>query len=415
MRPVAALVVLSACTSPPCELDRLDDVPAAGPGEVRHGFVVGDLADLTATTTGVACLTCGVIYFFDGTLSQQRSISVHLAGDGSLAVNGDTTYVLDRDFGLDPEVTGGDYRPPHFQLFALSETGHERWRNDLGDGEAWNRGHMPAIAAGPASVVIYGEPLASVFSAQDGQLTWTTPMAHGDALVPGAAGELLFAAGASVFGPATPQATLSHLTGDGRLWTTTWNTTDAPSFGGGEISFVDAAPTADGGFVVTGEFDTATLDLGGQVLLAPARNTVPFGIDRTAFVAALGGAGGTQWAIVLGKSDAAGRLEVRRIAAAPDGVVICGDYSGAGQLGLPATDTTIDAFVARVDAGGAITAHAISGDGEQICERLAVGADGDATIVVQSFHEPGPGVLRVGSQTFDANLQDQSFILNMVL
>jgi hypothetical protein len=413
MRLAAALTLLCGCTSPPCALHRLDDAPDAAPGEVRHGFAIGDRVDVAATATGIACLTCGAIHYFDGALSEQRRVGVDLAGSATLAVADDTTFVLARDFGQDPDLTGGD-RQPRVQLFALSATGQELWRNELGDGEAWSRGGTPAILAGPMSVVVHGEPLASVFRPTDGSLLWTTPLAHGDALAADGAGGLFVALGASALGPAMPQATLRHVRVDGTSWMTTWGTTNPPPYSGGEIAFADAEPDPDGGFVVAGEFTTATLDLYDQILRASDPYQGPFGVDRTTFVASVGGAGGTQWAAIVGRSGAAGRIHIRRIAAVSGGVVICGDYAGTGQLGLPATDTAIDAFVARVDASGAITAHAIGGDGEQICEALVVGADGSATIVVQSDHT-GPGELHVGSQTFEERLQGQFYILQLAL
>jgi hypothetical protein len=51
----------------------------------------------------VACLTCETIFYFDGTLREQRRFGVPLAGVGQLAVGGDVTYVLDIDYGLDPD------------------------------------------------------------------------------------------------------------------------------------------------------------------------------------------------------------------------------------------------------------------------------------------------------------------------
>src|SRR5215468_1551517 len=102
--PLAA--VAAACTGPPCQLDRLDDMPAAAPGEVRHGFALGQEARLSTTASGIACLTCNGIFYFDPALSEQRHVAIDLRGDGELATGGDTTFVFDRDPGLAPGPSG---------------------------------------------------------------------------------------------------------------------------------------------------------------------------------------------------------------------------------------------------------------------------------------------------------------------
>lgn len=391
-------------------------MPAAAPGEVRHGLALGQEADLSATASGVACLTCGGIFYFDPALSEQRHVTVDLAGSGELATGGNTTFVFDRDSGrdpgLDPEASGGVAHPARYQLYALSPTGRELWRDDFGAGEAWQGAVGPALLASPASVAIYGEALASAFDPATGAARWTAAIERGDALALDAAGGLFIAAGASLLGPATPEATLRHLDpGGAATWTVTWTTTDAPPAAGGDVAFTGAAPTTSGGLVVAGRFTTATLELGDLQLAAlPLHGS----IDGTRFVAALDASGAARWAVAIGTSDADGRVDPRRIAALGDAAVICGDYAGAGQLGLPATDATTDAFVARIDPGGAITAHAIAGDGDQACEALAVASDGSATVTVHSARGPGGSALRVGSQRFDDGPAKSFYVLNLV-
>lgn len=402
LAPIVA-VWTGACTGPPCQIDRLDDTPAAAPGEVRHGLALGQDTGLTATASGVACLTCGGIYYFDPALSEQRHVAVDLAGSGELAIGGDTTFVFDRD-------PGGPARPADYQLSALSSAGRELWRDDFGTGDAWQGAVGPELVAGPGGVVIFGEAVASAFDPATGAARWTAAIQGGDALAPDLSGGLFIANGASVLGPATPEATLRHLDAGGAAsWTATWTTTDAAG-AGGDVVFTAAAPAAGGGVVVAGWFTTATLALGDVELAALPLHGA---IDGTGFVAALDATGALRWAVVAGTSDADGRVSPRRIAALGDAAVLCGDHAGAGQLGLPATDATIDAFVARVDAGGAITAHPIAGDGDQTCEALAVAADGSATVTVHSARGPGGSELRVGGQRFDDGPEKTFYVLNL--
>jgi hypothetical protein len=412
MRALASLaaVAAAACTGPPCQLDRLDDMPAAAPGEVRHGFALGQDAGLSATASGVACLTCSGIFYFDPALTEQRHVAIDLDGSGELAIGGDTTLVLDRDPGLAAD-TGSGGTPADYQLFALSATGRELWRDDLGGALAWHGLNGPDLLAGLHSVVIYDDEHASVFDPTTGAEMWTE-YDRGDVLAPDATGGLVIAIGGSTLGPATPEATLRHVDpGGATTWIVTWTTSDMPPAVGGDVAFTGAAPTADGGAVVAGRFTTATLELGDLSLAAlPLRG----GVDGTRFVAALDAGGAVRWAARVGKSDADGRIAIRRIAALGDSAVICGDYAGAGQLGLPATDATSDAFVARVDPGGAITAHAIAGDGDQTCEALAVAGDGSATVAVHSARGAGASELRVGSQIFDDGPEKSFYVLNLV-
>jgi len=394
----------SACTGTPCQIDRLDDVPAAPAGEVRHGFALGQQASLAATADGVACLTCSGVYYFNPALSEQRHVALDLQGPGELAIGGDTTFVFDRDPGLADSASGG--APADSQLHALSATGRELWRDDFGSGPA-----RRDLLAGPASVVIYDEEIASAFDPATGAARWIAEFDRGDAFAADATGGLFVATGDSRLGPATPEATLRRFDGGGApTWTVTWTTTDAPPAAGGDVGFTVAALAAGGGLVVAGRFTTATLELGGLSLAAlPLHGSV----DGTRFVAAIDPGGAVRWAVAAGASDTDGRIDVRRIAALGDGAVICGDYAGGGQLGLPATDATGDAFVARVDPDGAITAHAIAGDGDQRCEGLAVAPDGSATVVVHSLRGPGGSVLRVGSQMFDDGPENAFYVLNL--
>jgi hypothetical protein len=406
------LAAAAACTGPPCQIDRLDDLPAAAPGQVRHGLALAQDAGLSATASGVACLTCGGIYYFDPALSEQRHVAIDLAGTGELATGGDTTFVFDRDPGRGAEASGGVAQPAHYQLSALSAAGRVLWRDDFGAGAAWQGAIGPELVAGPGGAVIRGEAIASVFDPATGAARWTAAIHPGDALAPDPAGGLVIASGDSQLGPATPEATLLHLDAGGTpTWAVTWTTSDTPPAVGGDVAFTAAAPTAGGGVVVAGRFTTTGLAVGGLALTALPQHG---SIDGTRFVAALDAGGTTRWGAVIGTSDAAGRIDARWIAALGDAAVICGDHAGAGQLGLPATDATTDAFVARIDPTGAITAHAITGDGDQTCEALAVADDGSATIAVHSARGPGGSELRVGSQIFDDGPEKTFYVLNLV-
>jgi hypothetical protein len=383
VRVLAPILAAAACTGPPCQIDRLDDLPAAAPGQVRHGLALAQGAGLSATASGVACLTCGGIYYFDPALSEQRHVAIDLLGTGELATGGDTTFVFDRDPGRGAEASGGVAQPAHYQLSALSAAGRELWRDDFGAGAAWQGAIGPELLAGPGGAVIRGEAIASVFDPATGAARWTAAIHPGDALAPDPAGGLVIASGDSQLGPATPEATLLHLDAGGTpTWAVTWTTSDTPPAVGGDVAF------------------TALPQHGS--------------IDGTRFVAALDAGGTTRWGAVIGTSDAAGRIDARRIAALGDAAVICGDHAGAGQLGLPATGATTDAFVARIDPTGAITAHAITGDGDQTCEALAVADDGSATIAVHSARGPGGSELRVGSQIFDDGPEKTFYVLNLV-
>jgi len=416
MRLVLGLILISACSSPPCDLTPLEDAPEAGPGEVRHGFAIADPRGISviATTSGVACRTCGALIYLDSALHEQRRVDIDLDGYGEIAASNDTTIVFDRYLGPDVET----YRP-HFQLSALSATGHKLWHDDFAEGEAWTalvppfnpfRPHhaVPKVAAGPESVVVYGTPLASVFDAATGELRWETPADPADAIAVDVTGGLFLASATRL---AMPEATLRHLDPDGvTRWQTTWKTTQMPSRFPG-VGFAGAASTADDGLIVAGGFNTATLDLGGHVLEGPTGDVGPFGPLSQNFVAALDRNGATQWAVAAGRTDQTGYVEIRQFAATSDGALICGYYLGTGQLGLPDSDGSSSVFVARVDSNGTITAYPISGDGVGSCEELAVADDGNAIVVVSV----GNGEIRGGSRTFDADPRGEFFVLNIPL
>ncbi|HEX8113656.1 MAG TPA: hypothetical protein VF516_38255 [Kofleriaceae bacterium] len=428
---VLVLVLCGACDRP-CAADHLPDAPGAGPGEVRRGFVmVSNELDLAATSDGVACLSCDTIFYFDGALREQRRVAAALAGSGKLAagnaaVIGEQTYVLDFDRGKDPDHGDDFYRAPNYQLFALSSSGEELWRNDLGDGEAWTGDLAPlgpigphrasvSIAAGPGGVALHGEPLGSLFDTQ-GRIVWTTPTDGYDAVVPDASYGLFVAGHGPNTAAGDPQAELRRLGSEGNLvWTATWSTTHTPPIvAGGEIVFTGAARTASGGFLVAGLFSTATLDTGGRILQGP-NDPLP-GDDFANFVAAIDNQGVTQWAYpVGGRKVNDGYVNLLQVAAVGDGAVICGDYGGSNALGLPSPGTTIKAFVAHVQASGQIAAYPIQGTGELHCAGLATAPDGSAIVAVQSSHDPGPGTLSIGSQTFSADAQDEFFVLNIAL
>jgi hypothetical protein len=418
MRLVMALVVLSACTNAPCEVHRFEDAPSAGPGEVRHGFAVSNVDDLVATPSGIACVSCDTIFYFDGVLHEERHVAVDLRGSGRIAITSDATIVFDEDYAPVFDVFDDSYRPPHFQLFALSESGDELWRDDFADGEAWTGNFppvrlngsqrvVPDIVAGPKVVIVYGVPLASVFDAASGRLEWAALAQAGDALAADAnAG--LFIAGGSVAGQ-PPQATLRHVGIDGgTVWTTTWS--QAEPMGFGEITFRGAARAANDDLVVAGDFTTPTLDLGGHVLLSP---TGPVGPNGVSFVAALDDRGATRWVSAVGTRDPSGYIQIRAVAATGDSAAICGEYAGASQLGLPATDGSINLFVARVDASGAIAAYPIRGS-SAFCDGLTVAGDGNVIVTIHSGSGFDSSAIRVGSRTFD-NGPDMYYVLNISL
>src|SRR4051812_39685647 len=182
MRSFLILAVCAACDRP-CEPSRLPDVPDAGPGEVRHGLLLpvglGNDLDLATTSDGVACLTCNTIFYLDGALREDRRVAAGLAGSGTLAIGmtaigGERTYVLDVDRGKDPDHGDDIYRLPNYQLFALSSPGGELGRTAPGEGGGGTGELAPlgptaprraaaSIAAGPAGVVVHGEPLGSLF------------------------------------------------------------------------------------------------------------------------------------------------------------------------------------------------------------------------------------------------------------
>jgi hypothetical protein len=422
MRLVLGLVVLSACSDGPCGLTRFEDAPEAGPGEVRHGFAVDATADVVASRDGVACLTCDAILYLDSALQEQRRVELDLArgGAGMIAISGDTTIVFDRDFGDEAENGEGEFRKPHFQLFALSASGDELWRNDLGEGEAW-RGQVssggasgpglavPAIVAGPHTVIVYGRPLATAFDAATGQLRWETTAGPRDALAVDATGGLFAAGGSNPGSP--PEATLRHLDAEGRpIWTTTWKPAEMPSFYD-EIRFEDAAVTQGDELIVVGAFETATLDIGGHVLEAP---TGPTGPNHANFVARLDSSGATKWAVAAGKKEyGQGYMTISKFAALEDGAAICGNYAGRGQFDLPDTGGGIRTFIARVDSDGTIAAYPINED-SVMCTGLAV-TDNGSVIVVLANHSAGNRTIRVGSRTFESGSDTAYFVLNMSL
>jgi hypothetical protein len=419
MRLILASVLLSACTNTPCALHRFDDAPAAGPGEVRHGFAFDNVVDLVATPSGVACLSCGTLFNFDGALHEERHVGVDLDGTGKIAVTNHAAIVFDQDYSPEYDVFDDNYRPPHFQLFALSGSGDELWRKDFADGEAWTGNFppvglngpqqvTPSVVAGPNVVIVYGIPLASVFDAASGRLMWATLTQRGDALAADANVGLFHASGSVAGRPS--QATLRHFGFDGgTVWTTTWSPVAPMPFG--EITFAGAARTANDGLVVAGEFTTPTLDLGGHILQSP---TGPVGPNSASFVAALDDRGATKWAFAVGTKDPTGYVQTQKIAATRDGAVICGEYAGASQLGLPATDGRISAFVARVDASGAITAYPIAGSAV-FCQGLDVADDGGAIVMIASGSDLGTTELRVGNRTFDHGPDTTYYVLNISL
>ena len=229
----ACLLAVTACaSSPPCQLVRFDDAPDAASGEVRHALAFGQFADVTSAPDGVACLSCGTVFHLDAALRERRQLGVDVVNGSAIAVSGAATYVFNRELGVSPDSNFDAYsRPADLTLSAMDASGRQRWHDDFGDGEAWTAPAtevfdyvvVPEIFATSKTVVIHGEPLASVFRPGDGELQWTTVVGHGAAVAPDASDGLLVATGGSATSPAAAQATLRHLTTGGAVdWTATW-------------------------------------------------------------------------------------------------------------------------------------------------------------------------------------------------
>jgi hypothetical protein len=169
-----------------------------------------------------------------------------------------------------------------------------------------------------------------------------------------------------------------------------------------------AVRTPDGGFLVAGTFDTATLDTGGPILQGPVDPGLG---DLVNFVAAVDGNGVTRWAYRIGGRKVNGSYTLmEKLAAVGDGAVLCGEYAGADQLGLPPSPgTSFSAFVAHVPASGQIAAYPIQGD-DLLCASLAAGPAGSAVVA-----PTGSGTVSVGSQTFSADARPAFFVLDIAL
>lgn len=85
-----------------------------------------------------------------------------------------------------------------------------------------------------------------------------------------------------------------------------------------------------------------------------------------------------------------------------------------GEFGPNIVAGPASVVVYGASLASAFPAHPIGGDGHQTCEGLAVAADGSATVVVQSAHDSGTAVLRVGSRTFEDDPLNQFFVLNIL-
>jgi hypothetical protein len=417
MRPIAPLIcclIVSSACGPPCAPERFDEDPGAAPGEVRNGFAVDQEFDVTTvpTAAGVACVTCGGVWYFDHRLVEQRRVELQFAGWGALAIGNDTTFVLDRDFGAHPE----DYSERHYQLTALSASGQQLWHDDFGLGDA-SLAVGGSILAGGTSVVVHSDSRASVFDAATGALRWSTPITFRDALAVDANGGL-FIAGGAIASPPTflPHATLRHLDATGaEIWSTTWPTGARLPDHASEVAFDDAALTAGGGALVVGRFLGVSLDVGGQVIPALPVQGASLG---TFFVAALDDRGATQWVATVGKEDQeSGGILSLQVTPGRDGAVICGDYGGPDVLGLPDTDGVIHGFVARVDPRGGIVAYPVIGD-SVLCAALTAGTDDSAVVTMSNQPIYGHPEIRVGNRTFNPNPKQtriEFYVLDIVL
>jgi hypothetical protein len=413
---IACLRTLAACSGPPCVPERLDDDSSAGPGEVRYGVAIDQESGVTAlaAATGVACVTCGGVWYFDPQLVEQRHVEFDFTGYGALAIGNDTSFVLDLDFGLNPETHGGESRPPHYQLTALSATGRSLWHDDFGVGDS-SLAVGNSILAGPASVIVHNQSRASVFDAATGALRWTTPITRRDALAVDATGGLFVAGGAIASTPTAPtQATLRHLDATGaEIWSTTWAAGASLSFNVPEVAFDDAV-IAGGGVLVVGRFLAVSLDVGARVLPAIPIDGAARG---TYFIAALDDRGATQWVVTLGKADMYGYIEQLKVVPSRDGALICGHYAGPGQFGLPDTGGVIYGFVGRVDPHGAIVAHPVIG-ADVTCSALAAGTDDSAIVTMGSVPTDDQSAIRVGNRTFKAGgseRHNEFYVLDIVL
>lgn len=398
---VSALFALCGCSRGPCEPVDLDETrtlrgkpgPAAA-GELRRGLAFDHATDVVAAAGGVACLSCDTVFYFDHRLDERGRVAVDLAGTGSsLAVSDTATFVL-----------GGDAQ----ELRALSLTGKPLWRRDISVAGAWGP-VGPSILAGPASLIVHGErgTQVLVLDPATGASRWSTDVSSGSSVFPDATDGLLVASGWRDVGPNLPDhITLRHLDGSGAAtWTTTWAGTARLGFDPPFYLIADAARTADGGYVVVGHFERGVLDLGDRILQGPAES-------RT-FVVSLDGNGATRWAVAIDELFSRART---RIAAAGQGAVLGGKYvdHGSAALGLPDA-SGIDSFVARVDPTGAVTAHWIGGEGDQLLDALAVADDGSAIVeVINAPAGGGDAVMRIGRRTFEDGPSTRTYVLNIL-
>jgi hypothetical protein len=409
MRLALAVIALPACASAPCDPVHLDDAPDAPAGEIRHGvrLEAGLNTSATPAADAVTCTLCEAIFVFDPALRQQRRLEPLRVGPA--AVIGDTTFVVYRDFGKTPTPDDQTSRPRSFRLFALTAYGTERWRDDFASRDP--SAFLPeAMIAGPASIVLHDGDRAIVFDPATGAMRWSIPRGSADALAPDAAGGLLVGGGGFAFGTDTVHTALRHLDAAGaETWTRSWTATESRPGYQPKVHVDHAARTPAGGFVLAGEFSGPTLDLGDRILRGP-RST------GNTFVIAIDGGGATRWAVAMAGADHV--LPMKIAAVTDDAVVICGTYAGDGGtgLGLPAVAAdNFEAFVGRVDASGAFTAHAMGGKGYQSCDAIAAASDGSALIgVTSSAFGGGSAVMHVGSRTFDDGENDQHYVLNIL-
>jgi hypothetical protein len=406
MRVASTVLLISAwlCSCVPCEPERLDDAASAPPGEVRHGLTFGavDMVNVIQTASGVACVTCGGILYFDQALREQRRVDVRLAGeprDVLFATSGDTTIVLDRDL---PQWND-DPSPRDFQLFALSAAGEELWRHDLGGGDEFLS--APGLVAGPASVVVVDRDGADVFDPASGALRYSIPVEMFGQVTPDSSGGLFLSGSALSFDGRPAQTTVRRLDATGgQIWAATWTDALPPTNSDSFINCAAVAPTPDGGFIVAVSVTGPTLDLGERQLQGSAP-------EDNLFMVALAADGAVEWTVALGNAAGSRLL----IVATPGGAILGGSYSGSNMgLGLPYADSP-DAFVARVDRTGQVAAHAIGGSGYQGMAGLAAESDGSVNVLVlNTFDDGRGGVMHIGNRTFDDTGGRQFYLLNIL-
>ena len=113
--------------------------------------------------------------------------------------------------------------------YALSGSGKELWRNDLGTGDS----KSPQLAAGPASVIVFGGSSAHVYDPTTGIVRYSTLAISFSEIVPDATGGLFLAGGGGYAIPGPSHVTVRRVDSSGiATWTASWTAEAIPAPGG---------------------------------------------------------------------------------------------------------------------------------------------------------------------------------------